>query len=96
MPPSLNRLLHRSPTPSIDLGVAASHLSVRVQLPHRTNLLIEMEASTLYVLASMLRVRAGGIMVMHGEGELGSLEPLIETAVLALRELIKGDQNAQR
>ena len=55
----------------------------------------EMEASTLFVLASMLRVRAGGIMVMHGEGELGSLEPLIETAVLAIRELIKGDQNAQ-
>lgn len=55
----------------------------------------EMEASTLFVLASMLRVRAGGIMVMHGEGELGSLEPLIETAVLAIRELIKGDQNAR-
>jgi uridine phosphorylase len=54
----------------------------------------EMEASTLFVVASMLRVRAGGIMVMHGEGELDSLEPLIETAVLALRELIKGDQNA--
>jgi len=54
----------------------------------------EMEASTLFVVASMLRVRAGGIMVMHGEGKLGSLEPLIETAVLALRELIKGDQNA--
>ena len=54
----------------------------------------EMEASTLFVVASMLRVRAGGIMVRHGEGELGSLEPLIETAVLALRELIKGDQNA--
>lgn len=56
----------------------------------------EMEASTLFILASMLKVRAGGVMVMHGEGELGSLEPLIETAVLALRELIKGDQNAQR
>jgi uridine phosphorylase len=54
----------------------------------------EMEASTLFVLASMLRVRAGGIMVMHGEGELGSLEPLIETAVLAIRELIKGDHDA--
>ena len=54
----------------------------------------EMEVSTLFVLASILRVRAGGIMVMHGEGELGSLEPLIETAVLAIRELIKGDQNA--
>lgn len=56
----------------------------------------EMEASTLFVVASMLRVRAGGVMVMHGEGELGSLEPLIETAVLAIQELIKGDQNAQR
>ena len=55
----------------------------------------EMEASALFVLASMLRVRAGGIMIMHGEGELGTLEPLIETAVLALRELIKGDQNAR-
>jgi uridine phosphorylase len=55
----------------------------------------EMEASALFVIASMLRVRAGGIMIMHGEGELGTLEPLIETAVLALRELIKGDQNAR-
>ncbi len=55
----------------------------------------EMEASTLFVLATMLRVRAGGVMVMHGEGEIGSLEPLIETAVLALRELIKGDKNAK-
>lgn len=55
----------------------------------------EMEASALFVLASMLRVRAGGVMIMHGEGELGTLEPLIETAVLALRELIKGDQNAR-
>lgn len=56
----------------------------------------EMEASTLFILASMLRVRAGGIMVMHGEGEIGSLEPLIETAVMALRELIKGDSNGKR
>lgn len=56
----------------------------------------EMEASTLFILASMLRVRAGGVMIMHGEGELGSLEPLIETAVLAVRELIKGDKDAQR
>jgi hypothetical protein len=35
-------------------------------------------------------------MVMHGEGEIGSLEPLIETAISALRELIKGDINAKR
>ena len=56
----------------------------------------EMEASTIFILASMLRVRAGGVMIMHGEGELGSLEPLIETDVLAVRELIKGDKDAQR
>ena len=55
----------------------------------------EMEASALFILASMLRVRAGGVMVMHGEGEVGSLEPLIETAVGALRGLIKGDNNAR-
>ena len=54
----------------------------------------EMEASAIFVIASMLKVRAGGIMAMHGEGEFGSLEPLIETAVAGIRELIKGDKNA--
>ena len=54
----------------------------------------EMEASAIFVIASMLKVRAGGIMAMHGEGEFGSLAPLIETAVAGIRELIKGDKNA--
>ena len=56
----------------------------------------EMEASAIFVIASMLKVRAGGIMAMHGEGEFGSLEPLIETAIVGVRELIKGDADARR
>ncbi len=56
----------------------------------------EMEASAIFIIASMLKVRAGGIMAMHGEGEFGSLEPLIETAILGVRELIKGDSDARR
>ena len=50
-----------------------------------------MESSALFILGSMLRVRVGGIMIMHGEGELGSLSPLIETAVGGMRELIHND-----
>lgn len=56
----------------------------------------EMEASAIFIVASMLRVRAGGVMVMHGEGDIDSLEPLISTAVQGLRELIKSDQEAGR
>jgi len=56
----------------------------------------EMEASAIFIIASMLKVRAGGIMAMHGEGKFGSLEPLIETAIVGVRELIKGDADARR
>ena len=52
----------------------------------------EMESSALFVVGAMLRVRVGGIMIMHGEGELGSLEPLIETAIGGIRELIRNDR----
>lgn len=51
----------------------------------------EMEASAIFIVSSMLRARAGGIMVMHGIGEIDSLDPLIKTAVQGLRELIKSD-----
>ena len=51
----------------------------------------EMEASAIFIISSILKVRAGGIMAMHGEGEFGSLDPLIETAIEGVRELIKGD-----
>ena len=54
----------------------------------------EMESSVLFILGSILRVRVGGIMIMHGEGELGSLEPLIATAIGGIRELIKNDTRA--
>ena len=56
----------------------------------------EMEASAIFIVSSMLRVRAGGVMVVHGEGDIDSLEPLIQTAVQALRELIKADQRTGR
>ena len=52
----------------------------------------EMESSALFIIGSMLRVRVGGIMIMHGEGDLGSLEPLIDTAIGGIRELIRRDR----
>jgi uridine phosphorylase len=53
----------------------------------------EMEASTIFIIASMLRVRAGGVMAMWAEGGITSLDGLIATAVGGLRELIKMDQD---
>lgn len=52
----------------------------------------EMEISTICIVASILRARAGGIMAMHGEGEFGPLDNLIETAVEGVRELIAIDK----
>ncbi|MEN9324984.1 MAG: Uridine phosphorylase [Actinomycetota bacterium] len=56
----------------------------------------EMEAAALFVIASMLRVRAGGIMVMVTDGSLLTLDPLIETAIEGVRELIKGDNHGKQ
>jgi uridine phosphorylase len=56
----------------------------------------EMEISTICVVASMLRARAGGIMAMHGEGEFGPLDGLITAAVQSVRELIKMDKERGR
>lgn len=53
----------------------------------------EMEAAAIFVIASMQRVRAGGVMAMWGEGEFHSLDGLIETSIEAVRELIKGDKD---
>lgn len=50
----------------------------------------EMEASTLFVLARLLRRRAGGIMIAGGT--LSGLTNLIETAVNAMRLLIERDR----
>jgi len=56
----------------------------------------EMEISTICIVASTLRARAGGIMAMHGEGEFGPLDGLIETAVQGVRELISIDRETGR
>ena len=55
----------------------------------------EMEASAIFIISSILKVRAGGIMAMHGEGDFESLDPLIETAIEGVRELIKGDTDGK-
>ncbi len=52
----------------------------------------EMEASALFVIASMLRVRAGGVMAMHGLEPMPPLDNLLDTAVQALREIIAEDK----
>ena len=54
----------------------------------------EMEASAIFVISSMLRKRAGGIMMMHGIGPVISLDPLLETAIQGLREIIAFDRSA--
>ena len=56
----------------------------------------EMEASALFVIASMLRVRAGGVMMVHGKEPMPPLDILLSTAVQALRELIANDKAAGR
>jgi hypothetical protein len=55
-----------------------------------------MEASALFVIASMLRVRAGGVMMVHGKEPMPPLDILLSTAVQALRELIANDKAAGR
>lgn len=54
----------------------------------------EMEASALFVIASMLRVRAGGVMMVHAKEPMPPLDILLETAVQGLRELIAIDKAA--
>jgi uridine phosphorylase len=56
----------------------------------------EMEASALFVIASMVRVRAGGVMMVHGKEPMPPLDILLETAVQGLRELIAADKAAGR
>ncbi len=52
----------------------------------------EMEAAAIFIIASMNRVRAGGVMMMYGIGEVESFDPLLETAVTGLREIIAFDR----
>ncbi len=52
----------------------------------------EMEASALFVIASMLRVRAGAIMMVHAADPMPPLDILLETAIGGLREIIAQDK----
>ena len=52
----------------------------------------EMEASALFVIASMLKVRASGVMMVHGVDPMPPLDILLQTAVQALREIIAEDK----
>jgi uridine phosphorylase len=65
----------------------------------------EMEASAIFIIAAIQRVRAGGLMVCVGNPDMSdaevresmadfSLDPLIDTAVEALRVLIEHDTAA--
>jgi uridine phosphorylase len=64
----------------------------------------EMEAAALYIVASTLRVRAGGIMMILGhwdmaemtddEIERGSVDNLLPAAIAGMRELIARDREA--
>jgi uridine phosphorylase len=52
----------------------------------------EMEASALFVIASMLRVRAGGVMAVHAKDPMPPLDQLLNVAVDSLREIIAEDK----
>ena len=52
----------------------------------------EMESSAIFVIASMLRVRAGGVMMVHGVDPMPPLDILLDTAVQGLREIIAEDK----
>ena len=64
----------------------------------------EMEAAALFIVASTLGVRAGGIMMILGhpdqspmtaeELEAGSVENLLPAAISGMRELIRQDREA--
>jgi uridine phosphorylase len=65
----------------------------------------EMEAATLYIVASVLGVRAGGIMMVMGhpdqspmtpaEWEASKVEHLLPAAIEGMKEIIRRDQAAQ-
>ena len=52
----------------------------------------EMEAAAIFVIASMLRVRAGGIMAVHAKDPMPPLYLLLKTSIDSLREIIAEDK----
>ncbi len=56
----------------------------------------EMEASTIFILGAIYKVRTGGVMQMHsGEGEVNR-EDLLRAAVESLRVLIEDDRSGRQ
>ena len=51
-----------------------------------------MEAAAIFVIASMLRVRAGGIMAVHAKDPMPPLDLLLKTSIDSLREIIAEDK----
>jgi uridine phosphorylase len=66
----------------------------------------EMEAAALYIVASTLRVRAGGVMLIfqnldhtpptEADRRLGDVDRVIDVAIAGLRRLIAADREAGR
>jgi uridine phosphorylase len=52
----------------------------------------EMEAAGIYIVASMLKVRAGGVAMVHAKEPMPPLDILLKTSVQALREIITSDR----
>ena len=65
----------------------------------------EMEAATLYIVASVLRVRAGGVMMVMGhpdqspmtpeEWDVSKVENLLPVAIAGMREIIRRDKEGR-
>jgi uridine phosphorylase len=79
---------------------AAEELAARWRAWIRAGVLCsEMEAAAIFVVASVLGARAGGIMLVAGNQELegarrgeARLEPLLDAAIEGLRRLIRADR----
>jgi uridine phosphorylase len=56
----------------------------------------EMEAAGIYIVASMLRARAGGVAMVHAKDPMPPLDILLTVAVEGVRELISTDRAAGR
>lgn len=56
----------------------------------------EMEAAGIYIVASMLRARAGGVAMVHAKDPMPPLDILLTVAVEGVRELISSDRAAGR
>ncbi|NDB08609.1 MAG: hypothetical protein EBX97_08140, partial [Actinobacteria bacterium] len=56
----------------------------------------EMEAAGIYIVASMLRARAGGVAMVHAKEPMPPLDILLNVAVEGVRNLIATDRAAGR